>query len=117
VSRASQRSQRSQHVAIDLPRVGLSSDGVGEGESKKLGDPLVESLDLSVISIEESEEGSLSSGGSLDSSESEISSGSSEVSKIPEEFLRTKERSLAVGREEGRREKIKESGASPGARG
>lgn len=95
MSGASQRSQRSQNVAIDLPRVGLSRHRVGEGEPKKLGNPLVESLDLGVISVEESEEGSLGSGGSLDSSESEISSGSSEVSEIPEEFLRS-EKSWSV---------------------
>ena len=42
---------------------------------------------LVVISLEESEERSLSSGRSLDSSESNIISSSLDVSKIPEQFL------------------------------
>lgn len=87
VSGRAQARKRSKDIAIDLPRVGLSRDWVGEWETKELGDSLVEGLDLLVVAVKEGEERSLSSGRALDASESEISLGSGQVSEIPEKFL------------------------------
>lgn len=87
MSGRSETGHRAQHVTIDLPRVGLSGDGVGVRETKEFGHSLVKSLHLGVVSVKESKEGGLGSGRSLDSSETEVGSSSSQVSEIPKEFL------------------------------
>ena len=49
----SEAGQRSEHIGVDLPRVGLASDRVSVRESEELSHTLVKSLNLVVVAIEQ----------------------------------------------------------------
>ena len=96
--------QRSQNIRIDLPRVSLPSDRVSIRQTRQLGDPLVQRLDLVVIPIKEGQETPLRSGSSLDASETDVIPSPLEIPEIPKKFLDPQSGSLSDGGELSRLE-------------
>jgi hypothetical protein len=72
---------------IDLARVGLGGDRVACGETGLLGDELVKSLDLCVVTVEDLEERGLGTGGSLDTAEAELMTNSLDGAEIHQQIL------------------------------
>lgn len=96
-----ERGKGAEDIGVDLTRVGLAGDGVGVAEARELGDALVEGLDLLVVAVEESEEGSLGTGRALDATETEVVTSALEVAQVPEKLLDPEGGTLADGRQLG----------------
>ena len=67
--RLAEAAERVQDLRIDLPRIGLPSDGNHTLEAHLLGHKLVELLHLVVVAVEEREEARLCAGRSLGAAE------------------------------------------------
>lgn len=87
VGGGSQRSQRTQDINVNLSGVSLASDRVDVLETKQVDHSLVQLLDLVVVTVEKGQERALGTGGTLDTTQTQIVSGSDHVSQIPQQLL------------------------------
>jgi hypothetical protein len=89
------------NLEINLTGVGLSGNGVAASESSLLSDELVKLLNLVVVTIEDLEEGCLSTSGTLDTAEAELITSSLHGSEIHQQILEPDTCSLSNGSELG----------------
>jgi len=97
VSRDTKGSQGAQNVNVNLSRVGLASARVSVVKAQKLNNTGIKLLNLVVVAVEKGKEGALSTGGTLDTSKTQIVSGTLEVSQIPEQLLDPESGTLTNG--------------------
>lgn len=83
----SKRAQGVANVNVNLSRVGLTGDDECGIEASLLGDKLVQLFNLGVVSVEDLEERSLSTGGTLDTTEAQVITGPLQVPQIHEQVL------------------------------
>jgi len=74
-------------INIDFTGVGLTGDNESRAESSLLSNELIKLLDLSVIALEDLKERSLSTGGTLDTTETQVITGALEVAQIHQQIL------------------------------
>ena len=94
---STERAEGVADVNIDLARVCLTGDDEGRAEASLLGDELVKALDLAVVTVEDLEEGGLSTGGTLDTTEAEVVTGTLEVAQIHQKILDPETSTLTNG--------------------
>jgi len=95
VDGGTERGHGHQDIDINLARVGLASDGVVLLESGKLGNALIQILNLLVIALKESQEGTLGTGGAFDTAETEVFASAGQVAQVPEKLLNPEGGALA----------------------
>lgn len=91
-----------QDVNINLAGISLARDGVVLLESGKLCHTLVKSFHLVMIALEEGQERCLGSSRSLDPTESNVLTSTSEIAKIPKQLLDPKSGTFADSCQLGR---------------
>lgn len=96
-----ERSQGVGDVHINLAGVGLTGDDERRAESGLLSDELIQLLNLLVVTVEDLEERSLSTGGTLDTTETQVVAGPLKVSQIHQQVLKPQACSLSDGDELG----------------
>ena len=74
-------------INIDLTGVGLTGDDECRAETSLLSNELIKLLHLSVITLEDLEERSLSTGGTLDTTETQVITGALKVAQIHQQIL------------------------------
>ena len=92
-----ERAKSVANIDIDLASVGLTGDDESGAEASLLGDELIQSLDLVVVTVEDLEEGSLSTGGTLDTTEAQVITSALKVTQIHQQILDPKTSTLANG--------------------
>lgn len=90
------------NINVDLAGVRLAGNDESRAEPSLLGHQLVQLLDLTVITLEDLEERSLSTGGTLDTTETQVIAGPLQVPQIHEQILDPQARPLANRDELGR---------------
>lgn len=103
-----ERTQGVANVNVNLSGVRLAGDDERGAEPSLLGHQLVQLLNLIVIALEDLEEGSLSTGGTLDTTEAQVIAGPLQVPQIHEQVLDPQARPLA-NRDELSRLSVRES--------
>jgi hypothetical protein len=98
---STERAKSIADVNIDLARVCLTRNDESGAEASLLGNELVEALDLGMVTVEDLEEGSLSTGGTLDTTETQVIAGTLEVTQIHEQILDPETSTLANGNQLG----------------
>ena len=98
---STERAESVADINIDLTRVCLTGDDESGAEASLLGNELVKALDLGVVTVEDLEEGSLSTGGTLDTTETQVVTGTLEVTQIHEQILDPETSTLANGNQLG----------------
>src|SRR6185295_323844 len=87
-----------EQLRVELPRVGLTGDGNGGGETDRGADFPFELADLLVIAVEQLEKARLRAGGSLDAATGERCNAMIEVPNVEHQILHPERRALPDGR-------------------
>lgn len=85
------------HIHIDLTGVSLGRDDKGRAETGLLSDQLIQLLNLGVVTLEDLQERSLSTGGTLDTTEAQVIASALQVTQIHQQILNPQAGTLANG--------------------
>lgn len=92
-----ERAKSVANIDIDLASVSLTGDDESGAEASLLSDELIQSLDLVVVTVEDLEEGGLSTGGTLDTTEAQVITGTLKVAQIHQQILDPETSTLTNG--------------------
>jgi hypothetical protein len=98
---STERTKSVADINIDLTRVCLAGDDESGAEAGLLSNELVQALDLGVVTVEDLQERRLSTGGTLDTTEAQVITGTLEVAQIHQQILDPETSTLANGHELG----------------